>query len=57
MKKLVILLPSAQTKIARMRRRVKNRKAKKISKVTNHTRTKVRKLTLWLRILIIMKMK
>ena len=39
-----------QTKIVRMKRRVTSTKEKRISKVTNHTRTKVRKLALWLRI-------
>ena len=56
MKKLIILLPGVQIEIERMRR-VTSTKAKRIPKVTNHTKTKVRKLVLWLRILIIVKIK
>ena len=40
-----------------MRRRAIGTKEKRNSKVSNHKKTKVRKLALWLRILIIMKMK
>ena len=56
-KKLVILLPSAQTEKETMRRKVTSSMVRSISKITNHSRTKVRKLVLLLKILIIVKMK
>ena len=57
MNKLVILSLGAQTKRAKMRRKVTSAMVRRISKITNHSRTKVRKLVLWLRILIIVKMR
>ena len=56
-RKLVILLLDAQTSKSRMKRKVTNGMARKIS---NYSRTKVRKHVLWLktlRILTIVKMK
>ena len=48
---------SAQTKKARMRRKVTSTMVRRISKIKNHSTTKVRKLVLWLKILIIVKMR
>ena len=57
MKKLIILLLGAKTKKIIMKRKVKSTKERRNSKTTRTTRTKVRNIVSWLKILMIVKMK
>ena len=56
-KKLVTLLQGVQIEKTKMKRKTISTKVRMISRTTRNSRTKVRNLILWLKIMIIVKMK